>query len=106
MRNESPAGVGMMVTDFPLRFPSGPAQTWDPLLPLTPWLSGASVGAGGKTLHPSRSQTAAAGKGRKEMAALGQGVSLGVPRQFGVSPAGLCALRWDVRPILARRQGN
>jgi len=106
IRNGSPAGWGTMVTYFPLRFPSGPAQTWDPFLPLTPWLSGASAGTGGKTLHPRRSQTAAAGKGRKEMAALGQGVSSGASRQFGVSPAGPCALQWDVRPVPARRQGN
>lgn len=65
-RNGRPAGAGTMVTYFPLRFPSDPAQTWDPFLPLTPWFGGASVEAGGKTLHPSRSQTAAAGKGRRK----------------------------------------
>lgn len=81
--------------DFLLKIPFHPAQKRDSFLLLMPLLGGASVGAGGKTLHPSKSQTAVSGEGRKRMAVLGQRVS----RQFGVCPTAGCVLWWDVRPI-------
>lgn len=61
-----PSGGGDNGDLLSVKVPFRSCSDIGPISTLTPWLGGASVEAGRKTLHPRRSQTATAGKGRRK----------------------------------------